>query len=172
MSKKVNEIKTAITASELEALFTEFKNVSLRKFAGALEVSYPVILKASKAPVAGEAYNPDITNYAAIATELNKREKDLTTLDWLVMNTATATGATLIKDAEAFQVGMKVYLRRDNTKPYEIVYKTESHIVLLLEGSTEPHAWAISTFLINGPVFEPRATRKVAEVAEAPAQAE
>lgn len=163
MSKKVNEkATTAITAEELRGLFEKYPNVSLRKLAHSTEVSYPVILKASKAPVPGEAYNPDITNWEAVAGVLNRKEKDLTTLDWEALNANAKSGATLIKDTEAFQVGAKVYLRRNNETPYEIVYRTDTNVVLLLEGTTEPHVWSWDTFIFNGPVFEPRAiTAKV-----------
>ena len=79
-------------------------------------------------------------------------------------------GTALQKDIDAFKVGDKVYLRRNNTTPYEIVYKTETHVVIMLEGTSEPQAWANNTFLMNGPVFEPRSEKSskqdVEEVAE------
>ena len=75
-------------------------------------------------------------------------------------------GTSLQKDIDAFKVGDKVYLRRDNTTPYEIVYKTETHVVIMKEGTSEPQAWANNTFLINGPVFEPRAIKVKAETTE------
>lgn len=174
MSKKVNEkATTAITAEELKGLFEKYSNVSLRKLAHSTEVSYPVILKASKAPVPGEAYNPDITNWRAVAEVLNRKEKDLTALDWEALNAPAGSGATLVKDTEAFQVGTKVYLRRNNETPYEIVYRTDTNVVLLLEGTTEPHVWSWDTFIFNGPVFEPRAvTAKAKTKAKAKAEAE
>ena len=67
---------------------------------------------------------------------------------------------------DTFKVGDKVYLRRNNTTPYEILYKTETHIVIMLEGSTEPQARANNTFLINGPVYQPRAEKSKMEEAE------
>ena len=76
-------------------------------------------------------------------------------------------GTALQKDIDAFKVGDKVYLRRDNTTPYEILYKTETHVVIMKVGTSEPQAWANNTFLINGPVFQPRAEKsKKEEVAE------
>lgn len=162
MSKKVNE-KPATTATnpmyfsteELQAQLAKYSNVSLRKLAAATEVTYGIILKASRAPEPGVAYDPEATNFEAINKEFIKRKIDLTTLNWEELNTGNSK-ATLVKDHSAFTPGMKVYLRRNATVPYEIIYKTETHIVILLEGTTEPQSWAITTFMFNGPVFEPR----------------
>lgn len=160
---KTNEIKKEAitnTSEKLQALMDTYKNVSLRKVAHAFEVSYPALLKASKAPVAGEAYDPDAINWDAVALELCKREVNLEEVDWEELNvTAQRKPGTLIKDANAFNVGDKVYLRRNATVPYEIVYKTGTHIVIVLEGTQEPLAWAISTFMLNGPQFTPRVAK-------------
>ena len=53
-----------------------------------------------------------------------------------------------------------MWLRRDNEVPYQIVYMTETHVVLLQDGSTEPIAWSATTFLLNGPALQPR-TKKI-----------
>lgn len=160
---KTNEIKKEAIVemqTSLEALMHNYTNVSLRKVAHAFEVSYPALLKASKAPVAGEAYDPDAINWEAVALELCKREVNLDSVDWEELNaTAQRKTGTLIKDANAFNVGDKVYLRRNATVPYEIVYKTETHIVIMLEGTQEPLAWAINTFMLNGPQFTPRVAK-------------
>ena len=75
-------------------------------------------------------------------------------------------GVQLTKNMDAFQVGQKVYLREDNTTPFEICYKTDTHIVIMKEGTTEPRAWSHATFLMKGPVFEPRTVSDVAEQEE------
>ena len=164
MSKKINE--NAIPAT-LKECFEQYPNASLRKLAAATGVNYGVLLKKSKDPIPGEAYDPEATNWAALEDKLAAKEVDFTTLDWESMNAGpNRKGGTLVKDMSAFQVGMKVYLRKNNQVPYEIVYKTDTHIVLMLEGTSEPIAWAHNTFLINGPVFKPRAERKVVEEVE------
>ena len=160
MTKRNNEIETAIpeTNISLREIFEKYPNISLRKVAGATDVSYGVLLKASKAPVAGELYDPERLNWDAVEDVIARKKIDLSIIDWNELNKGRPNnGVSLIKDMESFNVGDKVYLRRNNTTPYEIVYKTDSHVVILLEGTSDPVAWAHNTFLINGPVFEPRA---------------
>ena len=170
MSKKINET-SAITATSvsLQSLFERYPNASLRKLAAATDVNYGVLLKKSKDPIPGEAYDPEATNWAALEAKLTAKGVDWTTLDWEAMNEGpNRKGTALQKDIAAFKVGDKVYLRRNNTTPYTILYKTETHVVIMLDGTTEPQAWANNTFLINGPVFEPRAEKsKKEDVAEA-----
>ena len=173
MSKKVNENATTATTAEvatneqelsLQEYFEKYPNASLRKIAHATGINYGVLLKKSKEPVEGQPYDPNATNWTAIEEKLKAKEVDYTALDWEALNEGPARkGATLQKTVDAFKVGDKVYLRRDNAVPYEILYKTETHIVIMKVGTSEPQAWANNTFLINGPVFEPRATRIVAE---------
>lgn len=192
MSKKINEKTTsaitataeakkidlqeltrdypAVTAKDLQEKFEKYPNVSLRKLAPAVGVNYGLLLKKSKEPVKGEIYDPEATNWEAIAavcSAILERRRNYANIDWEELNKGTARkGSTLIKDMEKFPVGSKVYLRRNNETPYEIVYKTETHVVIQLEGTQEPIAWANNTFLINGPVFEPRATKVAEEVEE------
>lgn len=164
MSKKINE-NTAITATtntreSLQALFEKYPNASLRKLAAATGVNYGILLKKSKDPIPGEAYDPEATNWKALEDKLTAKEVDWTTLNWEAMNVGpNRKGTALQKDVDAFKVGDKVYLRRDNTTPYEILYKTETHVVIMKVGTSEPQAWANNTFLMNGPVFEPRAEK-------------
>ena len=151
----------------LQSLFETYPNASLRKLAAVTGVNYGVLLKKSKDPIPGEAYDPEATNWKALEDKLTSKGIDWTTLDWVAMNQGpNRQGSTLQKDIAAFKVGDKVYLRRNNTTPYEILYKTDTHIVIMLEGSTEPQAWANNTFLINGPVYQPRAEKSKKEVVE------
>lgn len=176
MSKKMNANEAAITATpttreSLQSLFEKYPNASLRKLAAATNVNYGVLLKKSKEPIPGEAYDPEATNWKALEDKLTAKGVDWTTLDWEALNAGpNRKGTALQKDIAAFQVGDKVYLRRNNTTPYEIVYKTETHVVLMLEGTSEPMAWANNTFLINGPVFEPRAKKSSKQDVEAVAE--
>ena len=159
---------TNITNTSLQSLFETYPNASLRKLAAATGVNYGVLLKKSKDPIPGEAYDPEATNWKALEDKLTSKEVDWTTLDWEALNAGpNRKGAALQKDIESFKVGDKVYLRRDNTTPYEILYKTETHVVIMKVGTSEPQAWANNTFLINGPVYEPRAEKsKKMEVEE------
>lgn len=153
----------------LQSLFEAYPNASLRKLAHVTGVNYGVLLKKSKDPIPGEAYDPEATNWKALEDKLTSKGIDWTTLDWVALNAGpNRQGATLQKNIDAFNVGDKVYLRKNNTTPYEILYKTATHVVIMLEGTSEPQAWANNTFLINGPVYQPRAEKsKKVEVEEA-----
>lgn len=174
MSKKVNTAAVATDATtdttyrvSLREYFGSYPNVSIRKLAAATEINYGILLKKSKEPIPGEAYDPEAINWTALEEKLIAKGINYARLDWEAMNEQAARkGATLEKDINAFKVGDKVYLRRNNSTPYEILYKTETHIVIMLEGSSEPQAWSISTFFINGPSFQPRAERVTAEEVE------
>lgn len=180
MSKKMNATQAAIPATEntiieaathysLQKCFELNPNASLRKLAQATGINYGVLLKKSKDPIPGQPYDPEAINWDALEEKLESKGVDWNTLNWGVLNAGpNRKGAALQKDIGAFQVGDKVYLRRNNTTPYVILYKTETHVVIMLEGSTEPQAWANNTFLINGPVFQPRAEKsKKMEIEEA-----
>ena len=137
----------------------KYENVSIRKLAMAAGINYYLLLKKSKEPVEGQPYDPEAINYAAIEQKFAAKQIDFTKLDWESLNEVTGKKAgTLIKDMTQFEVGKKVYLRKDNEIPYEILYKTDSHIVIMKVGTSEPQSWAHNTFLLNGPVFQPRTT--------------
>lgn len=161
MSKKMNTNEVAMTTTlTLKDYFEKYPNASLRKLAQATEVNYGVLLKKSKDPIPGEAYDPEATNWQALENKLNSKGVDWTQLDWDALNAGpNRQGTTLQKSVDAFKVGDKVYLRKNNDTPYEVLYKTDTHIVIMLEGSTVPQAWANETFLLNGPVFQPRAKK-------------
>lgn len=162
MSKKTIEIisqeATATLAAALKENFEKHPNATVRKLANSCGIkNYMGLLNASRKPVAGMTYDPDALNYDAMAKVLLRNGVDAASINWAEVAAATQrTPGTVVKDLSAFNVGMKVYLRREPTTPYTIVYKTETHIVLLLEGSTEPLAWKNTTFLFNGPQFTPR----------------
>lgn len=170
MSKKMNTSEVAITTTtslSLKDYFEKYPNASLRKLAQATNINYGVLLKKSKEPIPGEAYDPEAINWPSLEAKLTSKEVDWGTLDWEALNAGpNRKGTSLQKDIDAFKVGDEVFLRRDNTTPYEILYKTETHVVIMKVGSTEPQAWANNTFLINGPVFEPRAIKVKAETTE------
>ena len=167
MSKKMNTSEVAITTTtslSLKDYFEKYPNASLRKLAQATNINYGVLLKKSKEPIPGEAYDPEAINWPSLEAKLTSKEVDWGTLDWEALNAGpNRKGTSLQKDIDAFKVGDEVFLRRDNTTPYKILYKTETHVVIMKVGSSEPQAWANNTFLINGPVFEPRAIKVKAE---------
>ena len=157
-----------MSKTTIREYFEANPNATIRKFAKASNLSYNVLLTKKSLPIPGTVYDPEATNWDAIQAYVEAKKVDYENLDWAAMNeVATRKGSTLIKDPDAFKVGDKVYLRKNNETPYEILYKTETHIVIMLEGTSEPLAWAINTFMINGPVFEPRTAKSPnEEVAE------
>ena len=149
----------------LKTYMEKYENVSIRKLSAATNVNYGILLKLSKQPIPGVPYDPEAINYSAVEEKLTKKNIDLTALDWEAMNVGRTT--TLAKSADDFKVGNEVYLRRNNEVPYVIVYKTESHVVIMLKGTSEPQAWSNNTFMLAGPAFEPRTSKTEAEVEEA-----
>lgn len=147
----------------LQEMFEAYPNVSIRKLAANTGINYGILLKLSKQPIPGQIYNPESINYMAVQEKLSKKNIDWTILDWEAMNVGRAV--TLSKSVNDFKVGDEVYLRKNNETPYIIVYKTETHVVIMLKGTSEPQSWSNNTFMLNGPAFEPR-TQKV-EVEEA-----
>ena len=159
MSNKFND--------SLQVMFENYPNASIRKLSAAAGINYGIMLKLSKKPVPGEAYDPEAINWTALEEKLTSKSIDWTALDWDAMNEGpNRKGATLVKDMDAFQVGAEVYLRKNNEVPYVIVYKTATHVVVQLKGSTEPQAWANNTFLLYGPSLEPRAVKSNKEEVE------
>lgn len=167
MSKKVNVETATIATMTLKDYFEKYPNASIRKLAQATGINYGILLKKSKDPIPGEAYDPEATNWKALEQKLLSKKVDWATLNWDEMNAGpNRKSGMLQKSVDAFKVGDKVYLRRDNTTPYEILYKTETHIVIMKVGTSEPQSWSNSTFMLNGPVFEPRAEKSKKEEVE------
>ena len=156
----INDAATTATINApgtLESLMTQYPNASLRKLSLATEVSYVWLLKKSREPIAGVPYDPTATNFESVQDVFEKKGIDLKLLDWETLNeTAIRNSKLLPKDMDNFSVGQRVYLREDNTTPFEILYKTETHIVIMKVGTTEPRSWSHTTFLMKGPVFEQR----------------
>lgn len=149
----------------LQTYMEKYENVSIRKLSTETGVNYGILLKLSKQPIPGQIYNPEAINYAAVEEKLTKKNVNLEELDWESMNVGRT--ATPSKSVDDFKVGDEVYLRKNNEVPYVIVYKTETHVVIMLKGTSEPQAWSNNTFMLNGPAFEPRASKTEAEVEEA-----
>ena len=160
MTKKTNTNQFADT---LKQMFEAYPNVSIRKLASTTGINYGILLKLSKQPIPGVPYDPEAINYAAVEEKLVKKQVDWTALDWDSMNVGRTTN--LSKSVDDFKVGDEVYLRRNNEVPYVIVYKTESHVVIMLKGTSEPQAWSNNTFMLAGPAFEPRASKTEVEEA-------
>lgn len=166
MAKKNEEmnVRYSIDAASLQTYFEKYPNASIRKLAAAANVTYGLLLKKSKEPIPGQAYDPDATNWDALEQYLLKRSIHWDTLDWDAMNEVAArAGGVLAKSVDDFEVGSKVWLRKNNEVPYTAVYKTATHIVVMLDGTTEPQALSNNTFILYGPSKQQRAPKEVEE---------
>ena len=140
----------------IELRMNEYPNVSLRKIAAACDVSYQMLLKASKKPVVGEAYDPEAVNYEAVQEYLAKKNILIDLIDWESLNVDPIRKvATLSKDINDFHRGDTVYLRGEEVG-YEIIYMTETHVVIIRQDSTEPRCLSHSTFFFKGATHTPR----------------
>lgn len=159
-----NTTKTVDNVMHVRTLFEIYENLSVRNVANTLGISYHMLLKASKAAKVGEVYDPAAINYDAMQAMIDKKEIRLDDYDWEAIDASfEKQSGTVIKDHTQFHAGDKVYLRKHKAIPYTIIYTTETHVVILLEGSTEPQAWKWSTFLFHGPSSEPRQEDTVVE---------
>ena len=127
-------------------------NLSLRKIALATNVTYGILLKASKKPIEGIPYDPANVNYEAIDEVLNRREIDLSELDLIAIAGEARTKATKEVD---LQMNQQYKLRGQETV-YEIVALTKSHVCLqaITENEFEEiplRAMSIATFLHQTP---------------------
>lgn len=148
MSKKET---TATTMSVREAL-ENTPNLSLRKLALATDVTYGVLLKASKKPIEGVPYDPANVNYEAVDEVFTRKGIDLASLDLVSIAGEARPKATKEFD---LKLGDK-YTIRGNDEVYEIVAITKSHVCI--QATTENEAgevllrsMSIATFLHQTP---------------------
>ena len=150
------DVKMAsVTKEQVREILTKYE-LTVRKFSNITGANYLKMLKASKAPEEGKVYDPKATNYAEmlkVLMEVKDIGKKLSEIKW--EDHKTVKSANVEKDTANFKVGSKVYIRRSE-KPWEIVYRSETHVVIIEEGTTEPRSWGWETFLANGPSFSPR----------------
>lgn len=133
--------------------------VSLRAFSKALNLSYQPLLKAAHKPIAGQVYDPDAINYDAVYEYVAKRVEldfDILRVDWSQYVGQRGKVGTTFKTPDQINIGDLVYLRTDKTTPYQIIFTTNTHVVLMKVGTEEPIAWGWKTFFFKGPQAEPR----------------
>lgn len=161
MARKVKTMTT-------KYVFENYENVSIRRFAEAINVNYNMLLKASKKPIEGVPYDPTAINYDAIEAIVERKEVNLEEIDWEAVNEKpTRASSVLSKSIDDYKVGDKVYLREDNENAFEILYMTGTHVVIMKEGTSEPRALSHSTFFFKGPSFEKRVEETKEEAEEA-----
>lgn len=143
MSENTNTIKT---------LFEENENLSLRKLALACSISYGVMMKAAKKPIAGVPYDPTAINYEEISALLDRREIDVTSLDVAQMVGEARKAALKNED---LKIGDKYMIRNDDLV-WTVIALTEECICI--QSNETLRAMSIATFLHQTPRIQPKET--------------
>lgn len=139
--------------TKLEKLFNENEAMNLRKLAIATNCTYQVLLKAAKKPIVGEAYDPTKINYEELAKSIERKisveEFDAIDFDAIIAS-ARATSAQL--SASDFEVGESFTLRNDKDgRTYKMLLKTDTHVVIIRDDTTQPRVMSNETFAHQGP---------------------
>ena len=137
------------------------ESLSLKKLSQETKTPYSTLLRAIHAPVAGQAYDPDAINMDAIETALKAKmgAEAFDAFDFEALieeNTGSATLDLTIGNKFTIQRGGGL---RKVESIYEVVYVTETHVVLASDTSTEPRVMGIKTMKLFGakPVIEAEA---------------
>lgn len=143
--------------SKLQNVMEANKKLSLRKIAQATEVSYLTLLKASKAPVEGEVYDPNVVNYQAIEAKLIEKmgQEAFEAYDW---ESLVDMDMNIKVELSGFEQGDLITLKNPGYSKkytaetvYTIILMTETHVVLMPNDSTEPRVLSNGTLKICGP---------------------
>lgn len=137
----------------IETIRTNYPKLSLKSICEAAGLCYQYVLKASKQPIAGQAYDPEAINYGAIAKIVERKNVDLDAIDWADLESQIKV-VTPISKIEDFAVGVEFMLREAAEKKgtlYTTVYTTETHIVFLSVGNTQPRVMNWDTFVHQSP---------------------
>lgn len=161
------------TISELRK---EYPNLSLKKICETLGLCYQYVLKASKQPKAGEAYDPingfndeavnSIIERKGVNLESTVVDGESAPIDWDAIAAARSSRSDSATISD-FEIGKLFTLR--NTREdvvYKVIYKSETHIVFVacdaltsatLENRLElinvPRVMNYGTFLHQSPRF-------------------
>lgn len=129
----------------IKELFAQEENISLRKLAQAADVSYQMLLKAAKKPIAGEVYDAQAINYDEVEKLLTKHEFDFESIDVNELKREVQSKALKFED-----IDMKAqYTIRNSEDVWEVACIT-SEMICLKTGETL-RAMSITTFLHQTP---------------------
>lgn len=139
--------------TKLEKLFNENEAMNLRKLAIATSCTYQVLLKASKKPVVGEAYDPTKINYDELAKcierKLSPEQFDAIDFESILANARTTSAQLTASD---FAVDECFILRNDKDgRTYKMLLKTDTHVVIIRDDTTQPRVMSNDTFAHQGP---------------------
>jgi hypothetical protein len=132
--------------SKLQSIFEE-NELSLRKVALNLDLNYNMLLKASKKPIVGVAYDPNFVNYDEVESYITKHI-DINDIDWTSMKDSSEVSNMNLPSNITLGTHIKV---RGDDEVYEVKLITPTHLCILpIEGS-QPRVMSIPTFLHQSP---------------------
>lgn len=137
----------------IETIRTNYPKLSLKSICEAAGLCYQYVLKASKQPIAGQAYDPEAVNYDAIAKIVERKGADLSTIDWAALESNVKV-ATPVNKQEDFKIGTEFTLRESEEKKgtvYSILVTTDTHLVFMAVDSTQPRVMNWDTFVHQSP---------------------
>lgn len=133
----------------LKDVFDAHPRLNLKRVCDVTNVCYQYVLKASKQPVAGQAYDPTQVNYDAIQKIFDRKQTDFDAYDWATIESEIKVYEPLNK-IEDFAVDTKFTMRKDPAT-YRVIYMTETHIVFMNVVETQPRVMNHDTFLHQSP---------------------
>ena len=128
--------------------FENIEELSLRKIAISLGLTYNMLLKASKQPQIGQVYDPNALNYDAIEMYMRKKlGEKFDEIDWLEL----ANASTIVRiEKPNYELGELLKLRGDD-RVYKVEMTTPTHIVIMDVDGTQPRVFSWPTFEHQGP---------------------
>jgi hypothetical protein len=144
--KSINEIRSS------------YPTVSLKRICDELGLCYQYVLKASKQPIAGAAYDPDAFNDEAVAKIVERKGADTDSIDWAAI-AAEAKATAPVGKPEDFTVGTNFKLRESKerqeqglTPTYAVLAALDSYVVFVdTEHDVAPRVMNWDTFLHQSP---------------------
>lgn len=132
-----------------------YPEISLKKFCEKTNLCYQYILKVSKQPKAGEAYDATAFNFEAVQRIIDKHtELNLEEIDWAAIAEEAKQAKynqPRVSKPEEFELGDQFTLRTSKDRIYEIIYVTKTHVVFIDEDLEQPRAMSWDTFMHQSP---------------------
>ncbi len=143
-----------LTNNTIQNIRTNYPKLSLKAICEQANLCYQYVLKASKQPIAGKAYDPNEVNWNAVDAIVARKGVDLTSIDWQALEDAVKV-VTPINKPEDFVAGTEFTLREasDDKKGrvYSILVTTATHLVFMACDSTQPRVMNWDTFEHQSP---------------------
>lgn len=184
MSKAKTKTTTATTATPATTTRTSFKDIrvaypgiSLKRLCETAGLCYQYVLKASKQPIAGEAYDAASFNYDAVQRICDKRtDLDLSAFDWASIEAEALQAKSAQPRVSAvadFHPGTLFTLRNPKEVTFNTIYVTSTHIVFIAAAEaetatstednsmyTQPRVMSWDTFTHQSPRILPREAKE------------